>query len=58
MLTFTERTMKQKKGELTNCPSNNKAVFGTRKSWKLASLYATNVLFVYTLNNLLWKKFF
>jgi len=38
--------MKQEKGELTNCP-NNQAVFGTRKNWKLASLYTTNVLFVY-----------
>jgi len=29
ILTFTERTMRQEKGKLTNCPNNNKPVFGT-----------------------------
>ena len=30
MLTFTERTMKQEKGELTNCQTIKEVAFGTR----------------------------
>jgi len=32
MLTFTERTMKQEKGELTNCQTINEVVFGTKNN--------------------------
>jgi len=32
MLTFTERTMKQEKGELTNCQTIKEVVFGTRNN--------------------------
>jgi len=46
MLTFTERTMRQEKGELMNYPINKNVVLGTRNNWKLASLYASNCLFV------------
>jgi len=28
-----------RKGRIDELPNNNKAVFGTRKNWKLASLY-------------------
>ena len=40
--------MKQEKGELTNCPTNKKVVFGTRNNCNLASLNASSVLFVCT----------
>ena len=36
MLTFTEKTMRQEKGEWTNCPTIKKVVFGTQgitKNW-------------------------
>jgi len=32
MLTFTERTLKQEKGELTNCQTIKEVVFGTRNN--------------------------
>jgi len=51
MLTFTEKTMRQDKGTLTNCPTIKKVVFGTRNNYNLASLHVSNVLFV-------CKKFF
>ena len=40
--------MRQDKGELTNCPTNKKVVFGTRNNYNLASLHASSVLFVCT----------
>jgi len=43
MLTFTERTIKQEKEELTNCQTIKEVVFGTRNNYKLASLHACNV---------------
>jgi len=32
MLKFTERTMRQEKEELTNCPNVKEVVFGTRNN--------------------------
>jgi len=32
MLTFTERTMRQEKGEVMNCHTNKKVVFGIRNN--------------------------
>ena len=43
MLTFTERTMKQKEGELTNCQTIKEIVFGTRSNKKLTWLHAFHV---------------
>jgi len=38
MFTFSERTMRQEKGKLTNYATNKKVDFGTRNTEKLASL--------------------
>ena len=43
MLTFTERTVKQEKGELTNCQTIKEVVFGTKNSYYLASFHASHV---------------
>jgi len=48
MLTLTEKTMRQEKGELTNCSTNKEVVVETRNIYNLAPLHTSSVLFVCT----------